>query len=366
MGHAYTVIGVVQLEDAARTKIIKIRNPHGSDSWKGPWADEDERWTQGNNAKLAKFKKDRGDGIIHMDLDTFMYSFSDAAISFDTTNMFRTHFMQLDEYSYTPGKTSYCGSKCNRQELTFTSDSDQTVYISANTWPGRDQPKACERGSSNISPILEVKTNRAHEGVLLLKQGAGQLAKALEVRAGETIKVEVEFDFSSRDSVRDWSVVAWATKSKLTVSDSKGRKTHSLPYIARQAGTSQPIGGGNPDPSPSELPDPKVVAGGSKFETEFNTWVNQFPKANAGCAGWTYDYTYDPIPQQQFVMYNNCGADSAHKFTVKMVKGALDKATFKYHKDDTNTKPFDCKDIDGGLEQCTFYVGDVGDWKAKG
>ena len=301
-----------------------------------------------------------------MDLDTYMNSFSEAAISFDTTNMFRTHFMQLDESKSTPGTTSYCGSKCNRQELTFTSDSDQTIYLSANTWPSRDQPKACKRGDSNINPVMFVKTNSVHQGELLFKQGANQMGKALKVSAGETIKVEVEFDFSAKDAVKDWSVVAWATKSKLTVSDSKGRISHSLPYITRQAGSSQPIGGGNADPSPSELPDPKSVARGSKFETEFNTWVNQFPKGNSGCAGWTYDYTYDPMPQQQFVMYNNCGADKAHKFTVKMLKGAMAKATFMYKKDDTNTKPFDCKDIDGGLEQCTFYVGDIGDWKAKG
>ncbi len=110
LGHAYTVIGVVQLEDSNRTKILKIRNPHGKDSWKGPWSDNDERWQQGNNAELAKFRVDRGDGIIHMDLDTFMTSFSECAISYDTENMHRTSFLQLDEYSYIRGTSKYCGS----------------------------------------------------------------------------------------------------------------------------------------------------------------------------------------------------------------------------------------------------------------
>ncbi len=139
-----------------------------------------------------------------------------------------------------------------------------------------------------------------------------------------------------------------------------------MPYIERQAGSSQPIGGGNPDPSPSELPDPKVVAGGEKYETEFNTWVNQFPKANGGCLGWTYEYTYDPIPQQQFIAFNNCGGGSAHEFTVTMKKGAMAAATFKYHKDLSETKPLNCKEISGGLEQCTFIAGEIGDWKDRG
>jgi len=58
-----------------------------------------------------------------------------------------------------------------------------------------------------------VKTATANNGLIMHKQGSNQLGKTLKVKAGETIKVEVEFDFSANDAVRDWSVVAWATKS---------------------------------------------------------------------------------------------------------------------------------------------------------
>lgn len=66
------------------------------------------------------------------------------------------------------------------------------------------------------------------------------------------------------------------------------------------------------------------------------------------------------------VMFNNCGSGSAHKFTVKMVKGALKDATFMYKKDATETKQFDCKDIGDGLEECVFIAGDIGDWEKRG
>jgi len=49
-----------------------------------------------------------------------------------------------------------------------------------------------------------------------------------------------------------------------------------------------------------------------------------------------------------------------------MVKGALKDATFLYEKDTTETKPFDCKEISGGLEQCVFVAGDIDDWEKKG
>jgi len=39
------------------------------------------------------------------------------------------------------------------------------------------------------------------------------------VAAGETLTVEVEFDFSSPKAIRDWSVVAWSSEKELKVTD---------------------------------------------------------------------------------------------------------------------------------------------------
>lgn len=69
-GHAYTLLGAVQLDDG--TKLLKMRNPHGLDSYKGPWGDDDSRWSNPANAAKASFHKNKNDGIIHMDLATFM------------------------------------------------------------------------------------------------------------------------------------------------------------------------------------------------------------------------------------------------------------------------------------------------------
>ncbi len=68
-------------------------------------------------------------------------------------------------------------------------------------------------------------------------------------------------------------------------------------------------------------------------------------------------------------MYDNCssnGNDSAKQFTVKMEKGSFDKSTFKYNSGKSETKAFDCEDTADGKEQCTFYVGEIPDWKEKG
>ncbi len=92
-GHAYTVLGVVTLNDADKTRIVKLRNPWGKDSYTGPWADGDERWNEGDNATVGDFSPNLYDGIIHMDIDTFKSSVAYVSINYDTTGWHQAYFM---------------------------------------------------------------------------------------------------------------------------------------------------------------------------------------------------------------------------------------------------------------------------------
>jgi len=45
-GHAYTVVGVKELTvSGTKHRLIKIRNPWGSERYTGEWNDNDTRWT---------------------------------------------------------------------------------------------------------------------------------------------------------------------------------------------------------------------------------------------------------------------------------------------------------------------------------
>lgn len=46
-GHAYTLVGVAELTKNGRpyTKLVKMRNPWGSETYAGPWRDNDPQWT---------------------------------------------------------------------------------------------------------------------------------------------------------------------------------------------------------------------------------------------------------------------------------------------------------------------------------
>lgn len=73
-GHLYTVLGVVDLSSAGGPKLLKLRNPWGSETYKGPWRDDDPQWTD-EFKKMAKLVV-ADDGIFHMTVDTYVTHFT--------------------------------------------------------------------------------------------------------------------------------------------------------------------------------------------------------------------------------------------------------------------------------------------------
>ena len=63
--HAFTINGTVKLSDG--TKLIKIRNPWGSEWYEGPWSDSGNKWTE-------KYKEEAG----YVDSDDGLWFISDS------------------------------------------------------------------------------------------------------------------------------------------------------------------------------------------------------------------------------------------------------------------------------------------------
>jgi hypothetical protein len=68
-GHAYTLIGTAVYNG---TKLVKVRNPWGSEGYNGPWNDNSSEM---RNAKNALGHTTGGDGTFWMPLDTFHKTF---------------------------------------------------------------------------------------------------------------------------------------------------------------------------------------------------------------------------------------------------------------------------------------------------
>ncbi len=107
------------------------------------------------------------------------------------------------------------------------------------------------------------KNPYVNRDAILFKGGEGPSKVVYEVEAGETLTVEVEFDFSSPKAIRDWSIVAWSSDKELTVKDQLNRDKAIWPYIERQGGSSQPTNGGQPDSAEGSVPGPPSSSGHS-------------------------------------------------------------------------------------------------------
>lgn len=79
--HAYTLIGAYVLNGH---KVVKMRNPWSSEKYKGPWSDNDSRWTRSLrrqvNSKIAN------DGVFFFPFEAFQSVFTSINLAFYNDN----------------------------------------------------------------------------------------------------------------------------------------------------------------------------------------------------------------------------------------------------------------------------------------
>ena len=81
-GHAYTVLGAQKLNDESGNlvaKMVKMRNPWGSEVYTGDWYDGDSKWTQFYKDQLNHTSAD--DGVFWMPIASFRQDFTDVQVA---------------------------------------------------------------------------------------------------------------------------------------------------------------------------------------------------------------------------------------------------------------------------------------------
>lgn len=69
LGHAFTILDLITLSNGVR--LLKLRNPWGSEVYHGKWSDQDDKnWTP-ELMKEAKLVKDVNDGIFHIAVEDY-------------------------------------------------------------------------------------------------------------------------------------------------------------------------------------------------------------------------------------------------------------------------------------------------------
>ena len=143
MGHAYTVLGTKVLKDADGNdiKLVKIRNPWGSEGYKGDYSDSSDKWTPALREQAGSVIKD--DGEFFMPIADYKKWCGETYINFNTDNMSRATFLVLDDTNTETRQSENCGGTCSYHKFTIKSEADQKVYLKIATWDRRGAPKKC-------------------------------------------------------------------------------------------------------------------------------------------------------------------------------------------------------------------------------
>jgi hypothetical protein len=224
--HAYSFIKTVRLSNG--TRLVQCRNPWGREKYHGPWSrDDNENWTTAFKRQAGfdeLFENEGNEGVFFTTIDIFKESFGLFWINYDTRDLYRDEWLKLDDTTRSPGSNKKCGSECTRHEFTLTSDVTQTVYVSANTWSSRGYPDSCRDGATKTNDgkkhILSV------EGFKEVKFNKGtEMFEPFIMKAGDTLDLYIEMDFTRAEMAHDVSVVVWGEEGQITLNHKKGIKS---------------------------------------------------------------------------------------------------------------------------------------------
>lgn len=94
--HAYTIIDAAEVHDSKGklTRLLKIRNPWGTNEWTGDWSDKSPKWTPEMLKLLRNDEEDDG---------TFWMSYEDFCKFYTTTHVAKVH----DDYHFISTRISF-------------------------------------------------------------------------------------------------------------------------------------------------------------------------------------------------------------------------------------------------------------------
>ena len=143
-GHAYTVIGVTELSTGQR--LVKLRNPWGSEDFTGAWSDSSSNWT--NDLKDEVNHESANDGIFFMSIEDYKAQAEETYFNPDVSDWHSAHFLMLNDNTQAENPADeawWCGTDCTKHTVTVKSDVAQTVHITAHTWDDRCMADQCEQ-----------------------------------------------------------------------------------------------------------------------------------------------------------------------------------------------------------------------------
>ena len=145
-GHAYTFLDVKDLvkPNGGKITLAKVRNPWGKEKYKGPWNDNDSRWTDDFKQQANLTVAD--DGIFWMPYKNFVKFFSKADVAF------------TGEYNHVMHKYH---AAVRQKRIVVNNPVKQKVYITGETFSERHYPRAGACKPNNNIVLYFLNTNHS-------------------------------------------------------------------------------------------------------------------------------------------------------------------------------------------------------------
>ena len=118
-----------------------MRNPWGTEDYKGDWCDSSSLWT--DDLRRQAGSAVANDGEFFMTVADYRLHVSYTKINFNADNLSRAHHLTLGDAENNSTGTYFC-KECTAHSYTLTSDTDQTVRVISHTWDARGTPNSCQ------------------------------------------------------------------------------------------------------------------------------------------------------------------------------------------------------------------------------
>ena len=162
--------------------------------------------------------------------------------------------------------------------MKLTSDMEQTVYVSAQTWGRKAIPDICEKKDNGLRHAIKV--NNKLPDYTTFKFGDKGLMP-FDMAPGETVSIDVEWNFATEAHPADWGITAFGDgdKGTLHLTDDNGEKSDSWRPVPRREPLKKP-----PTRKPVEKagPDPDS-------EAAFVSWIEGLKMEGTECSMFKED-----------------------------------------------------------------------------
>jgi hypothetical protein len=174
-----------------------MRNPWGSEKFRGNYSDSSSEMTAAVKAELNH--KADNDGTFWMLLKHFKDQVQYVGINYDTDEWYQDYFLALNdsrEGSTAGGWNNFCGSKCVRYvaKVKNMGDTPNMVHVGAHTWRPRSIPytNECSPAFNNVSKYHSIY--RDGDRSVYTFRNDGRWIPAYELQPGQEMDYIVEID----------------------------------------------------------------------------------------------------------------------------------------------------------------------------